>query len=90
MINKVFCFTGEENDIKYLNIDKGTKSLEVSVFSLWNKVFSGIKYYIKRINHECKTFSKCKGLPECEEFGKMVTTLIKLNLLVMILYHWVN
>ena len=70
-VNKVFCFVGEENGMKYLKIDKGTKSLEDAVLSLWNKIFSEIKHYIKRINHECKTFSECKGLPECEEFGKI-------------------
>ena len=31
----------------------------------------GIKYYIKRINHECKTFTDCEGLPHCKEFGKI-------------------
>ena len=46
MINEVFCFVGEKDSIKYLKIDKGTKKLEDSVLSLWNKVFSGIKYFI--------------------------------------------
>ena len=70
MINKVFCFAGEETGVKYLKTDKGTKKLEDSMLSLWNKVFTGIKHYIKMINHECKTFSECKELPNCEEFGK--------------------
>ena len=39
MINKMFSFVGEENGIKYLKIDNGTKKLEDSVLSLWNKVF---------------------------------------------------
>ena len=86
MINKVFSFVGEENGIKYLKIDKGTKKLEDSVLSLWNKVFSGIKYYIKRINHECKTFSECKDFQNVKNLVKlkliMVTILIKLNVLV--------
>ena len=64
-------FVGEKNGVKYLKIDKGTKMLEDSVLSLWNKVFTGIKHYIKKINHERKTFSECKGLPECKEFGKI-------------------
>ena len=70
MINKVFCFVGEENNVKYLKIDKGNKKLEDSVPSLWNKVFTGIKHYIKKINHECK-LEECKGFPHCEEFGKI-------------------
>ena len=45
--------------------------LEDSILTIWNEVFTGIKHYIKRINHECKTFSECKGLQECEEFGKI-------------------
>ena len=63
MINKVFCFVGEGNGVKYLKIDKGNKKLEDSMLKLWEKVFNGIRYYIKRINHECKTFSDCKGPP---------------------------
>ena len=49
MINKVFCFVGEKYGVKYLKIDKGD-----SVLLMWNKVFSGIKYYIKKINHNGK------------------------------------
>ena len=30
-----------------------------------------MKHYIKKINHECKTFSECKGSPHCREFGKI-------------------
>ena len=70
MINKVCFFIGAKDCIEYLKIHEGTKKLEDSVLSLWNNVFSGIKYYVKKINHECKTFPDCKGLPECEEFGK--------------------
>ena len=33
-------------------------------------IFSGIKYHIKKISHECKAFSDCKVFPECEEFPK--------------------
>ena len=39
-------------------------------------MFTGIKHYVKRINHKCKlkeyeTFPECKGLPECEESGNI-------------------
>ena len=51
VINKLFCFAVEENGAKYLKIDKGNKKLEDSILSLWNKVFTGIKHYIKKINH---------------------------------------
>ena len=64
-IDKVFCFVGEKNGVEYLKIDKGD-----SILSFWNEVFLGIKHYIKKVNRECKTFSECKGLPDCEEFGK--------------------
>ena len=29
-----------------------------------NKVFSGIKYNIKKINHECKPLNECKRFPD--------------------------
>ena len=57
MINKGFCFAGEKDGVKYLKIDKVNKKVEDSILSIWNKVFSGIKYNIKRINHECKRLS---------------------------------
>ena len=42
-----------------LKIDKGTKNLEDFLLSLWSKVFSAIKYYIKEINNEeFKTISE--------------------------------
>ena len=71
MINKVFCFVGEKNGVQYLKIDKGNKKFEDSVLSLWNEAFTGIRCYIKKINHECKTFPDGKGSPHCEEFGKI-------------------
>ena len=55
---------------KYLKIDKGNKKAEDSILSIWNKVFSEIKYNIKKINHKCKSLSECKGFPDCEKFGK--------------------
>ena len=56
--------------MKYLKIEKGNKKLEDSILTIWNKVFSGIKYNTKKINHECKS-SEWKGFPDCEEFGKI-------------------
>ena len=38
IVNKVFCFVGEKNGVKYLKIDKG------DMLNKWNQVFSGIKY----------------------------------------------
>ena len=33
MINRVFCFVGEKNGVKYLKIDKG------DVLTIWNQAF---------------------------------------------------
>ena len=52
MINRVFCFVGETNGVKYLNIDKGIGKLEGSILTIWNQVFSGIKYHIEKISGE--------------------------------------
>ena len=41
MINKVFCFVGEKDGIKYLKIDKDTKNLEDSVLSLSKGALGG-------------------------------------------------
>ena len=71
LIIKVCCFVGEKDGVKYLKIDKGNKNLENSILKVWNKVFPGIKHYIKKINHECKLLDECKGSPHCEEFGKI-------------------
>ena len=43
MINRVFCSVGEKNGVKYLSIDKA------DVLTIWNQVFSGIKYHIEKI-----------------------------------------
>ena len=40
IINKVFCFVGDENGLKYLKIDRGNKD---SILSFCNEVFTGIK-----------------------------------------------
>ena len=57
--------------MKYLKIDKANKKLEDSALSLWNEIYTRIRYYIKKINHECKSLTECKGSPHCEEFGKI-------------------
>ena len=54
MINRVFCFVGEKNGVKYLKIGKG------DVLAMWNQVFFGIKYHIKKISRECKELTECK------------------------------
>ena len=64
IINRVFCFVGEKNGVKYLSIDKG------DILTIWSQAFSGIEYHIKKISHECKELTECKGFPECEEFPK--------------------
>ena len=46
IVNKVFCFIGEKNGVKYLKIDKG------DVLNKWNQVFNGIKYHIGKISSE--------------------------------------
>ena len=46
IVNRVFCFAGEENGVKYLKIDKG------DVLNKWNQVFSGIKYHIGKLSSE--------------------------------------
>ena len=61
MINRVFCFVGEKNGVKYLKTDKGTVKLEDSILTIWNQVFRGIKYHIKNIS---------RRFPECEKFSE--------------------
>ena len=50
IVNKVFCFAGEKNGVKYLKIDKE------GVLDKWNQVFNGIKYHIGKLSTECKAF----------------------------------
>ena len=78
IVNRVFCFVGEKDRVKYLKIDKGAKSLEDSVLLLSNNVFTGIKHFIKKINHEWKL------LDECKDF-QTVKNLVKLNFMLTIL-----
>ena len=49
MINKLFCIVGEENGVKYLQIEKNHSD---PVLDKWNQVFGSIKYHIKRISNE--------------------------------------
>ena len=91
MINRVFCFVGEENGVKYMKIDKGNKKIEDSILSLWNEVFTGIKHYIKKLIMNVKHFLNVKDLHTVKNLVKlnliMVKIMIELNLLVMIIYQ---
>ena len=40
------------------------------MITIWNRVFSGIKDNIKKINHKCKSLNEFKGFPDCEEFSE--------------------
>ena len=44
IVNRVFCFVGEKNGVKYLKIDKG------ETLNKWDQVFNAIKYHIRKIN----------------------------------------
>ena len=46
IINKVFYIVGEENDIKYLKIEKNHSE---PVLDKWNQVFDSIKFHIKKL-----------------------------------------
>ena len=48
IINKVFCFVGKKDGIKYLKIDKIDSDSDG--LTIWNQVFSAIKYHIENIN----------------------------------------
>ena len=54
IINKVFRFVGEKNDVKYLNIDK----LKIFSGTIRNQVFSGIEYYTEMISGEEVNFDR--------------------------------
>ena len=43
IFNRVFCFVGGKNGVKYLKIDKG------DVLNKWDQVFNGIKYHIGKL-----------------------------------------
>ena len=46
MINRVFCFVGEENGVTYLKIEKNHSD---PLINKWNQVFDSIKYHIKKL-----------------------------------------
>ena len=54
IINKVFYIVGEENDIKYLKIEKNHSE---PVLDKWNQVFDSIKFHIKKISNEKVNFN---------------------------------
>ena len=54
IINKVFYIVGEENDIKYLKIEK---SHSEPVLDKWNQVFDSINFHIKKISNEEVNFN---------------------------------
>ena len=69
MVNRVFCFVGEKNGVKYLKTDKLAGNFSDSILSKWNQVFDSIKYHITKINNE-----ECKAFPEVnfdDDFGKV-------------------
>ena len=52
IINEVFCFVGEKNSVKYLKIDRIKTFSDTDTLTIWNQVFSGIKYHIENISNE--------------------------------------
>ena len=46
MVDKVFCLVEEENNVKYLKIEKNYCD---PVINKWNQVFDSIKYHIKKL-----------------------------------------
>ena len=51
-INKVFCFVGEKNGVKYLKVNRLKQFLDTDTLTIWNQNFSGIKYHIEKISDE--------------------------------------
>ena len=51
IFNKVFCFVGRKNSIKYSKIDKGMGNLSDSILNKWEQVFSSIKYHINKTDN---------------------------------------
>ena len=54
MVNNVFCLTEEENNVKYLKIEKNHCD---PVLNTWNQVFDSIKHRIKEISNEEVNFN---------------------------------
>ena len=51
IINKVFCFVGEKNGVKYLKIDKLKNFSDTDTLTIWNQVFAAIEYHINKIDN---------------------------------------
>ena len=59
IVNRVLCFVGEKNSVKYLKIDKG------EILNRWNQVFSGFKYHIGKISNEDVNFNADYDIIHC-------------------------
>ena len=71
IVNKVFCFVGEKNGVKYLKIDKG------EILNKWDQGFSGIKYHMKKISYEEVNFDS-----DCDKIKFVASDLLPLGKLV--------
>ena len=56
IVNKVFCFVGEKNGVKYLKIYQIENLSDSDGLTIWNQVFSAIKYHIENISNENVNF----------------------------------
>ena len=45
IVNRIFCFVGGKNGVKYLKIDKG------EILNKWDQVFNAIKYHISKTDN---------------------------------------
>ena len=52
IINKVFCFVGEKNGVKYLKIDRLKNFSDTDTLTIWNQAFHGTKYQMETISGE--------------------------------------
>ena len=52
IINKVFCFVGEKNGVKYLKIVRLKNFSDTDTITIWNQVFNGIKDHIENNSSE--------------------------------------
>ena len=67
IVNRVFCFVGEKNSVKYLKIDKG------DVLNKWNQVFNGIKYHFGKISDEEVAYDKIRFVTDDSlPLGKLI------------------
>ena len=56
IVNKVFCFVGQTDGVKYLKIDKIENLSDSDGLTIWNQVFFTIKYHIDNISNEKVNF----------------------------------